>query len=413
MAAPYTCETIKNAFYALTGQISPRLFNRISINDPWVAYVERGEWPTGMGYTINSMLLERTVTASETGSSAGGGAQEWTAATPSGSGDIPTTANNCLPPVETVSFGQTLTPFTMYRRNIQTENFCINDLQNDFMVSQVLGHSMDQLEFITEWVWSNHFQNEYLNLTAHNVVETQTGFNIQGTAPFNVPANITALPPTSRLLQGTLEQIYIQLVMDGAVATAGAIGKGANDQPIFLLFTDAATSRDLIRQDPDLRMDFRYADPDKLINTLGTPYSYNGFKHVWLKFPPRYDTNGNRVYPYITGQATTKGWKATVNPAYVYAAYQVSFVFIPTVFTALFERPPTNPGGGWKFNYASHMGDFNFLVILDKYCNPRGEIGFWDSLFAEASQPGHTYLGWSILHMNCGPLRVPHPSCYS
>jgi hypothetical protein len=40
------CENIKNAFYALTGQVSPRLFNRISINDPWVAYVEKGEWPT-------------------------------------------------------------------------------------------------------------------------------------------------------------------------------------------------------------------------------------------------------------------------------------------------------------------------------------------------------------------------------
>ena len=56
------CENIKNAFYALTGQVSPRLYNRISINDPWVAYVEKGEWPTGMGYTINSMMLERTLT---------------------------------------------------------------------------------------------------------------------------------------------------------------------------------------------------------------------------------------------------------------------------------------------------------------------------------------------------------------
>ena len=45
------CENIKNAFYALTGQVSPRLYNRISINDPWVAYVEKGEWPTGMFWT--------------------------------------------------------------------------------------------------------------------------------------------------------------------------------------------------------------------------------------------------------------------------------------------------------------------------------------------------------------------------
>src|SRR5438552_496607 len=258
-----TCSDIKNAFYALTGQVSTLLYNRSSNRDPWVGYVEKGEWPEGMGWTINSMMLERTLTDSETGT-------EWTAASPSGSGDTATQNNNCLPTPEVLKFGQTITPFTMSRRNIQTEDFCIND------------------------------------------------------------------------------------------------------QPIVPLFTDSTTSRDLIRQDPELRMDFRYADPDKLINTLGTPYSYNGFKHVWIKFPPRYDTAGNRVYPYTAPTGTTKGWKRTINTAYLYAPYQVSFVFIPTVFTCLYERPSTNPGGALKFDYASHMGEFQFLVIRDKNCNPRG-----------------------------------------
>lgn len=403
------CENIKNAFYALTGQVSPRLYNRISINDPWVGYVEKGEWPTGMGFTINSMMLERTLTNTENGT-------EWVAATPSGNGDIPGPNNNCLPTPEILQFGQTLTPFTMYRRNIQTENFCINDLQNDFMIAQVLSNVMDQLETVTEWVWSNRFQNEYLNTALHHITESGQGNLVDvGSGPNRfTPALLPSLAGiTSRLVQGTLEQIYIQLVLDGAVATSGAIGKGQNDQPIFALFTDANTSRDLIRQDPDLRMDFRYADPDKLINTLGTPYSYNGYKHVWLKFPPRYDQGGNRVYPYMPPTATTKGWKREVNQAYVYAPIQISFIFIPTVFTCLYERPSTNPGGGVKFDYASHMGEFQFLVIPDKSCNPRGELGFFDALYASASQPGHTYLGYAIAHLNCAPLRVPHTSCYS
>jgi hypothetical protein len=394
------CDNIKNAFYALTGQVSPRLYNRISINDPWVAYVEKGEWPTGMGFTINSMMLERTLTDKEDNTN-------WVNATPSVSG----TNNNCLPTPELLDFGQTLTPFTMQRRNIQTEDFCINDLQNDFMISQVLSNVMDQLETVTEWVWSNRFQNEYLNLAGHHINETGAGIIADsGTrfTPLNIPTTAT-----SRLVQGTLEQIYTQLVLDGAVATSGAIGKGQNDQPIFALFTDAVTSRDLIRQDPELRMDFRYADPDKLINTLGTPYSYNGFKHVWLKFPPRYDAAGVRVYPYLPKTATTTGFKREVNPAYVYAKFGISFVFIPTVFTCLYERPSTAPGGGIKFDYASHMGEFQFLVITDKACNPRGEMGFFDALYASASQPGHTYLGYAIAHLNCAPLRTAKPSCYS
>ncbi|HWI67718.1 MAG TPA: hypothetical protein VNS88_05005, partial [Nitrospiraceae bacterium] len=277
------CENIKNAFYALTGQVSPRLYNRISLNDPWVAYVEKGEWPTGMGFTINSMMLERTLTDKEDNTN-------WVDATPSGNLDVATANNNCLPTPEILQFGQTLTPFTMQRRNIQTENFCINDLQNDFMIAQVLSNVMDQLETVTEWVWSNRFQNEYLRLAGHHIAETGTGTLADSGTRFTPLAIPTTA--TSRLVQGTLEQIYSQLVLDGAVATAGAIGRGTNDQPIFALFTDAVTSRDLIRQDPELRMDFRYADPDKLINTLGTPYSYNGFKHVWIKFPPRYDASG-------------------------------------------------------------------------------------------------------------------------
>jgi hypothetical protein len=401
-------DTIKNAFYALTNQVSPRLYNRISINDPWVAYVEKGEWPTGMGYTINSMMLERTLTDSESGT-------EWVSATPSGSGDTATTNNNCLPTPEVLQFGQTLTSFTMQRRNIQTENFCINDLQNDFMIAQVLSNVMDQLETTTEWVWSNRFQNEYLTLAGHHIVESSGGnfTDVKSSLPFTPAAIPSPGNIGSRLLQGTLEQIYMQLVLDGAVATSGAIGKGANDQPIFALFTDAATSRDLIRQDPELRMDFRYSDPDRLINSLGTPYSYNGYKHVWIKFPPRYNTAGNRVYPYSATTATTKGWKREVNPAYLYAPYQISFIFIPTVFTCLYERPSTAPGGGVRFDYASHMGEFQFLVIPNKDCNPRGELGFFDALYASASQPGHTYLGYAIAHLNCPPLRTPHSSCYS
>jgi hypothetical protein len=59
------------------------------------------------------------------------------------------------------------------------------------------------------------------------------------------------------------------------------------------------------------------------------------------------------------------------------------------------------------------MGEFQFLVIYDKECNPRGELGFFDALYASASQPGHTYLGYAIAHLNCPPLRTPKTSCYS
>jgi hypothetical protein len=404
MANPvYTCQEITNMLYAETGRVSQRLWNKIAPVDPWVAYVPRGEWPKEMGFSINNMMLERTLTDSETGT-------EWVDAAPSAkTGEAGGPFNNCNPTPEILKIGQTLRTYNVQRRNIQTEDFCINDLMNDFQVKKVLNNMMDILTFVTEWVISNRCQNEYARLCAHQTSEG-TPFSLDSTTID--PAN----PPDSRLLQGSLEQIYQQLVIDGAYQDNGSIGKGMNDQPIFMLFTDAITSRDLIRQDPELRMDFRYADPDQLINTLGTPYSYNGYKHVWIKFPPRYNlVNGAyvRVYPYKAADPTTKGYKRDINVHYFNAQYQDSFVFIPTVYTQLWEAPSTNPGGRLKFDYASHMGEFQFLVIRDKTCNPRGETGFFDALFANASEPGMTHFGYRIRHLNCPAKRTLLPSCYS
>jgi hypothetical protein len=399
----YTCGEITNTFYALAGQVSPRLYNKVAPVDAWVAKTPRGEWPLGLGYTINNMMLERTTTDTETG-------DEWVDAAPSAlTGESGGPFNNCQPTPEVLKFGQTLRSMKISRRNIQTDDFCINDLATDFQIAKVLDNMMDILTWISEWVWSNRCQNEYLRLCDHKVTENAS-FDI------NASAFDPTKPPTSRLVNGTLEQIWQHLVMQGIAATGSQVGYGTNDMPILDLFTDSTTSRDLIRQDPELRMDFRYAQPELLINRLGTSYAYNGFKHTWIKYPPRWEIVGGayqRVYPFSAPTTTTKGWKRVVNPAYIYATYQTSFIHIPSVYTTLFEAPPTAPGGKIKFDYASHMGDFQFLVIRDKKCNPRGEIGFFDALFASASEPGHTELGFSILHLNCPPLRNLKPSCYS
>jgi len=87
---PYSCEDIKNAFYVLTNQLSDRIWNRVAPMDPWVSQTPRGEFPQGMGLVLSNMLLERTVTDKEDGT-------EWTTAALSGSGDVATSANNCLP----------------------------------------------------------------------------------------------------------------------------------------------------------------------------------------------------------------------------------------------------------------------------------------------------------------------------
>lgn len=400
----YTCDDVVNAFYAETGRIGPSLFRKNAPTGPWIASTPRDSWEDGMGFVVNNMMWERTVTDTENG-------DEWVDAAPSDTGNVGgggIVADNCLPNPELLKFGQTLRSMRVQRRNVQTPDFCVEDLRADFAIAKMLDNVMQNLAFVSKWVWENRDQNEYIRLSEHKVTE-KASFDIDGTT-FNA-----ASPPTSKLINGTLEQIYQYLIQDGANMD-GSIGTTDTNQPVFSLFTDAATSRDLIRQDPELRADFRYADPACLIAPLGTARSYDGFKHVWNWIQPRYEIVGGawvRVPPFLPAVAAGKGYKRDINPAYRYATYADSIVHIPGVYTQRVPKPITNPGGALKFDPVNYMGDFEFLVIKDKKCNPRGTKGFFDAIFASASDPGHTEHGFVIRHLNCPPLRTLKPSCYS
>ena len=121
MAGVYSCTDVANAFIALENQISDRIWSKVGPLDNWISRVPKGQFPKGQGFTIQSMMLERTITTSEDGT-------EWTTATPSVGG----VSDNCLPTPEVLTFGQSLRPFSLARRNIQTQEFCINDLQYDY-----------------------------------------------------------------------------------------------------------------------------------------------------------------------------------------------------------------------------------------------------------------------------------------
>src|SRR6185295_527201 len=116
--------------------------------------------------------------------------------------------------------------------------------------------------------------------------------------------------PTSRLTLGTLEQIYNWLNLDGA-NMEGGVGMTGMGRPVYDLFTDANTSRDLIRQDPLIREDFRFAFMGKgvdspLLGQLGTAVSYDGFRHTLVPWPQRFNNVGGvltRVFPYKDPEA--------------------------------------------------------------------------------------------------------------
>lgn len=403
MASNVTCDTVINKFIALSGQISPTLWAKKMVSSgPWMSSTPRMDWPDGMGTIISNIIWERIV-SDESG-------DKWSDVNVSDGSTI----DNCLPAPEILNWGQTTRTMRLQKRDIQTPEFCVEDLRFDFQIEQYLNSLLDGVAGVTQYVWENRDRTEYIRLADHKVTETGNVFNINATS-FDA-----ANPPTSRLVNGTLERIYQRLLMDG-VSMRGSVGKNGFDRPVIDLFTDDTTGRDLIRQDPELRDDFRFAfmgekDKSPLIQMMGTSYSYNGYRIVYDPYPARYDiVNGAYVrrYPFGgTGDPTTMGVKHEVDPVYMYAAYQDHVIHIPQVFT---QRVPKPIGslGRFKFDPVKYTGDFVFRNILDKICNPRGTKIFLDAAFRSASEPGLTHLGWVVRALNCPPIRNAEPSCYS
>lgn len=400
----YTCDEVNDLFTRLSGQISPTMAQKRAGIGPWYAGTPKGEWVDGQGVVLNSLVFERTVPTDD--------GDEWVDMNVSNPDSSPAVDQCTLDP-EIINFGQSSRSMRVQRRNIQTNDICVEDLRSDFQIAQVLSQMMTNLEFVKNYVWESRFRREYNRLAEHVITE-------DGSWDVNASSFDPANPPTSRLTNGTLERIYDYLIMNGANID-GSVGTGAGGRPIFDLYTDPNTSRDLRRQDPELREDFRFAFMGAgidapLLQMRGDAFAWDGFRHVYDSYPLRYEiVNGAQVFipPFLDPVSATKGVKQELNTAYIYATYQISQVHITNGFRALIPRPVTNPGGKLMFDPVNYMGDFQWLNIKDKKCNPRGQKGFFDAVFASASEPGNTWNMFVIHHLNCPPQREMKFTCYS
>jgi hypothetical protein len=366
----------------------------------------------GMGKILNNIMFERTVPATDN-TNPGAASTKWTDEVFSDG----STNDACLPTPEIQQWGQTSRSYNVQARNLQTPEFCVEDLRSDYDIERMIDALLNNLEWGTGYVWEDRDRHEYIRLCDHKVTETaNAGFDIDGQTTFDLVNN----PPVSKLTVGTLEWIHEALDADGGGLESNGRTNTTNET-VYDLYTDGVTIRDLIRQDPELRQDFRFAYEGKmqtspLLQPLGTPWSWNGYRFVKDMFPERYNVSGStvtRVDPFLDPQQTaTKGYKQDRNPAYKFSKYQISCVHIPSVFRQLVKRP-IGQLGKFKFDPVKYTGDFQILRILDKICNPRGTKLFLDAIFASASEPGMTHLGYAIAHLNCPPLRTTHVSCYS
>lgn len=392
------------------GRISSDIYRRTIDSSVWLKLVKQDRWPDEMGDTISVLTYERSMpAASQT--------QTWS--------DVITGVGNtkwAIPDATTISVAQSLRSFNLQHTALESDPISVNMVRPSFRFREQLRNVYENLVENVAFLWKERYRTEYARLAEHKMIAmediTAAGQILEDSAAFPVANNALDLVEANigRLSHGILDEVYLNLIRDGAGNAAMA---RANGRPVFTLVTSAEMSDRLVKQariagtdpsiDDSVREDYRHADPNSLLAPLGVDKSYRGFFHVVDPFPPRWnytDSAWVRVEPYTedTGwaeEADVDGRTLTrriLNPAYLTAAYEDSFVFIPEVYTSLVPAPLTSGGGNTSFDPVNYRGDFKFLNIRDRVSNPDGNWGFFRGICASGSKPVRPEWGYVIRH---------------
>lgn len=415
--ATISCSTVNDLFSRETNRFSVDVWERYSVDGPWGRLTRVGKFPQGMGTTLTEITVERVLSGSFENS--------WANVGTSGDGIADgNVSNGCVPSPTNLSFGQTYRTWNLQTQSYQTPCICLDDLKTSFQIESQIAKTVEQLTQLTKTVLDNRRRSAYLQITnkIQSGYNTEYSFNSNSSIPstasggdlnYCVNGTSVGLPaPTYQLSQDQLDELRVVLIRDGA--GHNALGK-ENGAPVLGLVTSPETSRQLLRNNSDLRQDIRYATPSELIAPLGVDRSFAGYYHlVDMEVPrftystPTYNSSGvltsggwTQIYPFVS-VSTNKGIAWNHNPAYDVAPYEAAFIFHPDVYEeAVQQVGPNIPGAAFDDYPYYYSGQFFWLNIRDAVQNPLGKIGRWLAVFQNGTRPIAPYLGRTIIHKRC------------
>jgi|8_EtaG_2_1085327.scaffolds.fasta_scaffold07889_3 hypothetical protein len=397
-----------------TGRISGDIYRRTIDTSPWLKLVKQGAWPNEMGDTLSVLTYERTLAASQSWSNINSDSTTF-----------------CIPTATEIDNAQTTRTYGLAHTAIESAPICVHGVRMGYRFREQLKAVYDNLVENVSWAWKNRYRDQYESWAGNHIIAGSTtaggstllsgsGTNMGGTGmPTQDGGTDLVTASISRLTQGLLDRVYMQLVRDGA--GINPMGR-ENGRPVFTIITSAESSDKIIRES-EIRDDFRYSPQvSELLKPLGVERSYRGFYHLIDPFPKRYTYNSAytgtgtggdmaqwvEVAPYIVDSSWTgkvgSNSRYIVNPDYETADYEDTIVFHTDVMESLIPTPIANAGSGVKFNPLTYRGKFDFLNIKDRVENPDGSWGYFRGVLANAAKPVKPQWGYVIRHKRCDPL---------
>lgn len=409
-----------DAFRYATEGLGPDVARTASYRSIWLNVNPVGRFPMNQGTNLSVFGIGNVEPTSDSGT--------WTPIDLSNqlgaAGDDTDTPNEvCTPSWTDVEWGFDEATYGPERVQLRGPVVCKKDLEFSHDPDTFLAGYVQEIAKYARRVVE-------LNLEAHHIALSRKAVAVEDfEATFTDQASINGIDCADcELTQEMLEIVAQRLIEDGATTPdSNGFVSWEDSGPIFSLAIGMNQSQRLLRQNAELRQDYRWADPNTLIARIGANRVIGNFRHIVTHLPRRYTCSGGTytlVPRFIDASgptAPTKGTKQIINPSWRSAPYEGVDVLAPL----LFERDivmPVNSAGGVNFPPTDYMGEWKFVTGAYKWTSgascddPLEEQGRHFAQLAHGIKPNlaaRFKYGYHIIFKRCVGNLVECTTCSS
>lgn len=336
--------------------------------------------------------------------------------------------DNCGPITpETFTHSAETIQYAPMRKHWQSSLICLEDIKYIEEGAMQAGLIMGAASTISQLEWERWNRENYMRF----IIEAGGGYILSGGGldygtghakfsydPFTTDADGDyVLTYPSDVEPSTLEWSYFDWWQDmlGEECPEGALAQKSG-MPVFGMMVHLRDFDRMLRTNPDLREDVRYARPQILLDDYRNFDEFRGWglihdaRQMRFKIKKVVGTTvtAKRVAPFRYGRAATIGNIPEANPEYQDAELAVGVVWMRNVFMNLIPAPVTSLGNGMVFGSALNSnGKFVWINEYDREINIDRSTGFFLAKFEAFPKPLENYaFPVAFLYKRC-PQALP------
>lgn len=377
----------QNSFLAQdTNRIAGRIARSLAINSPWINVIETGTFQAGVSCTQRSVVQEAIAPALSQCN------PQWG-------------AFSCNLPPQTVCYGSTEYQYSPEEYFERSCPFC---LQSSFCAFRdgIKMAEMSYSDHITT-LWNSWIRAKLLTLSSTKVTADSTATSFSEIVATGFQTNF----PAGRTPNSPLTFKFVKFVanyLTHSLLAGSEFQWGSGQERHFRLITDQQTI-DNFRNDDSVRQDLRFitsgccGEKDNLLSfSWEGPYQGIAFavdQSITRVSGVRADGTICCVEPFLSA-AATNGTKRVINPAWLSAPYQISYLFAKGSFKRLIPEEYLGEGMT-RFERQNWAGKIHWHNVPDNCENVRGNNGFHWWVLASAFRPERPEFVIPILHTRC------------